>query len=374
MRIVKIIALAAFLIGSSGMMTLSAQIQLDRISITERADGMGYVVRFHLSEMVTEYEHAQPETDIAQMVLRSAGLEPVEMIPITETDLITDFKLTRMTDAIGVQIQFAEGVYFKTDVYPDINGRDLLLSLEYTSYTVTESIAQISEPIFPADNDIDEPEDEITARPAEEPVQIEEIVPDAHQQKPVRLSMGFMTGVSLAVVSSNTFSKGFRNGIAIGASFDIQLPYLLLYDIQPAIETGVYYAQKGFTNPSPNFLNAETVEFDYIEIPVLGKFSYPFMDIVSPHLLIGPYTGFMANAERVRGDGTRSDLDDHTNTVVFGAILGAGLDVEFAGTVLSGQIRGSIDFSNAFNSSLYEGDEIGHFKHRYLSVLIGVRF
>jgi hypothetical protein len=249
--LLKIIALAAFLIGSSGMMTLSAQIQLDRISITERADGMGYVVRFHLSEMVTEYEHAQPETDIAQMVLRSAGLEPVEMIPITETDLITDFKLTRMTDAIGVQIQFAEGVYFKTDVYPDINGRDLLLSLEYTSYTVTESIAQISEPIFPADNDIDEPEDEITARPAEEPVQIEEIVPDAHQQKPVRLSMGFMTGVSLAVVSSNTFSKGFRNGIAIGASFDIQLPYLLLYDIQPAIETGVYYAQKGFTNPSP---------------------------------------------------------------------------------------------------------------------------
>jgi opacity protein-like surface antigen len=370
MRIFKIIALAALLVTCSGLSTLSAQVQLERISITERADGLGYVVRFHLTEMVGAYDLSQPETDLVQMILQSPGMTPVEMIPITESEIITHFGLTQMNGQVGVEIRFAEGVFFRTDVYPDVNGRDLLLSLQYTNYAEAVAIAEGMEPIIRME---EEPEVEVTARPAEEPVQIEEIVPEVRPERPLRLSIGFMTGLSIASVSGNTFSKGLRDGVAIGISFDIGLPYTLPYNIQTGIETGIYYAQKGFKRPSPNFLNAETAEFDYIEIPVMGKFSYNLLDFVSPHILIGPYTGFMINAERVRSDDSRRDLDDQSSEIVFGGLMGAGLDIKLGETILSAQIRGSLDLSNVFSSD-FNNEDIGHFKHRYLSVLIGVRF
>ena len=369
MRRVFIAAFTVCIYFISGLSVIEAQPILERISIVERADSRGYVLRYHLTEMVQSFNIVRPDENVILMELMSPGFTVSGIVPITQSGQIRDIDLVELEDGVGVIIYLNEGVYFQTDVYPDINGRDVLLSLE--TATRNEVLQQISEGEY---FDWFESEvEELETRPSEFPVIREETPLVRRSKSGVGLKLGVLAGVSSSNVFASDFSSGSRNGTTFGLSADISTPFILPYDIYTGIETGFFFTQKGFENPDPQFLAGTVFEFDYIEIPVLAKFSYDVLDFVSPYVIIGPSIGFMVNAERVRSDDARRDLDDFTKAADISVVAGIGVDVKLFGTIFSAQIKSSLGASNVFKEEPEVRDMV-RFRHRSLFLVAGIRF
>lgn len=353
----------------SGLNIADAQPRLERISIVERADSRGYVLRYHLTEMVQNYRILRPDESTILMELSSPGFSVAGIIPVTQLDLIHEIELIELKEGVGIVIHLNEGVYFLTDTYPDINEIDVLLSIETSTRNAVLQQVVTSE-YFDWFNSIEE---EIETRPSEEPV-VHEITPEI--PRTVRrpgIRFGAMAGVSSSNVFASDFISETRYGISFGLTSDISIPLDLPYQIKTGVETGVFFSQKGFQNPDPQFLSGVVFEFDYIEVPVLGKISYDVVDLVSGYVLFGPSVGFMVNAERVRSDDERRDLDDRTKPLDFSVVAGAGIDLTFFDTIFFGQIRSSFGASNVFKDEP-EIRDLVRFRHRSLSLVAGIRF
>jgi len=361
------------LAAGSANSELFAQSELSRISLAERSDGAGFVLRYHLTEAPDSFHVARPSVNLVQINIYGSRLISDE-ISVDENSEITDIRLFDIDNGVGADISLNENVFFNTAVYPDVNGRDLLLSLEYGS---EESVlASVNERLqFGRDS---EGRAETDQTEQEEPTEIidmgaveddrgadVELAEAGSGEK--RVTVGVLTGISIADVKGNAFVSETRRGISFGLAVGVRLPWKLPYSIGAGIDTGIYFAQKGFRNPSPDFLNAETVEFDYMEVPILAKFSYPLIERLSPYLLIGPSLGFNVSAERVRADGSRSDLDDQTASTDLSLILGGGMDVKLNRQVISFQVKGGLSFSDVFNT-VGESPATDFFKHRYVAL------
>lgn len=119
-----------------------AQKELNRISIAERSDGKGYVIRHHLTEMVDSVKVVQPSADRIQLKLFSPELDTLNFIPPAASGTFNEFDLYPASDGIGIDISLSAGNYFKINTYPDRNGQDFLLALERTSSSEIEAITQ----------------------------------------------------------------------------------------------------------------------------------------------------------------------------------------------------------------------------------------
>lgn len=388
MRCVKPLIFTALFLSLLSSGSVVAQQQLSRISIAERADGAGFVMRFHLTEMADSFSIAHPETNLVQLNLFGNGFAASEMVLIDRTDQVPGIQLSTIPDGIGVDISISEGVYFLTNAYPDVNQTDLLLSLQYaTEADVQAAVSQSSRLERPGDNDMEtesvdvEPDDvEILDDSSdgeeadEESGLISERAMERTQEHRFSVSFGLQGGVSLANVQGDGFSSDFRRGLTYGIAASVGMPYILLNNIRTGIETGIFYTQKGFQNPTQDYLNAQTVEFDYLEVPILGKVSYPLHERFSPYVVVGPSVAFMVNAERVRAsDERRFDLDDRTNTMEVAGIIGGGVDTKVGEQVINIQLKGIYSFKNVFKIT-EESPAADAFKHRYISLGVGIRF
>ncbi|TVR14763.1 MAG: PorT family protein [Balneolaceae bacterium] len=345
-----------------GVTTVLAQTELQRISTTERADGLGLVVRYHMTQLPDSFRVSQPELNRIEMVLFSMDLNTDSVIPISVTPHITEIDLYNLLSGIGTDLYIKDGTYFVAEAYPDVNGRDVLLSLRFA--TREEAAAQAGMVVTEIPDEEPEP-DVITG---DEPVDSEQLPVRVTDRSGVSLTFGAQGGLSLANVFEATFNRDFRSGITFGFTIDIGLPYRLPYNIRPSIQTGVNFTEKGFDNPSRRF-DGVSIEFDYIEVPVLAKFTYDLSYGLSPHIFLGPYTAFMVSAERVREDGSRRDLDDTTREVDVGLIGGAGLDVTVGDVILNVQARGSFAFTDVQKSEFSDGE-----KHIFMALVLGLRF
>ena len=370
MRLARISLLSSSLLFISGLLPLLAQVQLERISIAERADGLGYVMRYHLTEMADSFRVVQPETNQIQMVLFSDGFISDD---VTVSELPGEYERIEyypLENGVGVNIILADETYFSTNAYPDVNRRDLLLAFERTDRQTAERIANLQEEIIWLDFGYDPGETEEPAQPVVEHDPDEEPVVVMDMPSRWSVDIGVKGGLSTANFYGVGYGRDARNEISFATAFTINMPYRLPYGIRPGIESGVYFTQKGFKNPATDKLVAVTVELDYIEIPVLAKFSYDATPIISPHLVLGPYVGFMINAERVRLDDSRRDLDDVTREVDVGGLAGIGVDFYLGDFVLNAQIRSSLGITSIFKTEDFNDGE----KHRYFSVVAGFQF
>jgi N-acetylmuramoyl-L-alanine amidase len=125
---------------------VAAQSELHRISAVERADGQGYVIRYHLSELIDSSLVVQPTADLIQMKLYSEGLDTLDLRFPAKSDTFTGFEVHITEDGLGIDIFLGPESYFKTNVYPDQNNTDLLLALEFTS---EDDVRQRSEGVMP---------------------------------------------------------------------------------------------------------------------------------------------------------------------------------------------------------------------------------
>jgi len=361
------------LAAGSANNSLFAQPELNRVSIAERSDGAGYVLRYHLTAAPDSFTVLRPSANLVQVNIYGSGLSSDE-IPVDLNEQIKDIRLFEVENGVGADVYLNESLFFATAAYPDVNGRDLLVSLEYASEEDVLAAVTAGD-VFDRTGEEDAKTDQTEREEPGETIDtdaIEDESDTAQQRVRARadgkkVTIGVLTGFSAADVKGDAFVSGVRQGISFGLAVGIQLPWELPYKIGTGIETGIYYAQKGFENPTPDFLNAETAEFDYMEVPILAKFSYPLLERVSPYVLIGPSLGFKVSAERVRENGTRSDLDDQTKSTDLSAIVGGGVDIKLRQQILSFQVKGGLSFSDVFDTN-EESPATDFFKHRYIAL------
>ncbi len=180
----------------------------------------------------------------------------------------------------------------------------------------------------------------------------------AEAQSPV--NFGIKGGLNLANLSDG--DADVRTGFIGGLVIDLGLPLLPL-----GVETGLYYSQKGSSDESNG--TSGTFKLDYLEVPVLAKFSLGPPGPISPSFVIGPYAGFLLNSEfegeNEFGSGT-INLDDDTESIDFGFIAGVGVDFNLGLTKVNVQTRYGYGLVDVFE------DESS--KNRALSITAGIMF
>jgi len=144
------------------------------------------------------------------------------------------------------------------------------------------------------------------------------------------------------IVDVGTDNKyGFNIGVAV------HIPISEKFSIQPE----VVYSQQGFTTNTEFNLDLFDVgnvdwRFDYINIPVMASYEL----VKGLTIQAGPQIGFNINAEVFNDDidlGGDFDLSDETNTLDFGAGLGAQYELDFG---LFFQVRYVWGLSNYIDS------------------------
>ena len=107
-----------------------AQTDLERVSVTERSDGNGYVIRFHLTEEPDSFRVAHPEPDLIQLMIYSDQLNPEEFIRPAESEAVKNIEYHNNRMGFGVDIILNRDHFYKSVAYPDRNSSHLLIALE----------------------------------------------------------------------------------------------------------------------------------------------------------------------------------------------------------------------------------------------------
>jgi N-acetylmuramoyl-L-alanine amidase len=121
---------------------------LSRVSVAERSDGKGYVIRYHLSEEADSFRVYQPVTDLIQMTLYGTNIDTSNIAVPAPNKVIDEISFYEIPEGIGVDFYISEGTYFKARAYADGSSNDLLLGLAYTSLEDLESYTAEIEPII----------------------------------------------------------------------------------------------------------------------------------------------------------------------------------------------------------------------------------
>jgi len=359
-----LIATAFFFI--SWISSADAQVVLERVSITERADGRGFVVRNHLSSMPNSFQVVQSAENRIQFVIYSEGIVSENFMEAALHRDIEEIDYYAGPGYFAYEIKMRDGVYFLANAYPDVNQTDVLLALERVTAARVAGVLEQGLELFDGEPLSDE--EVATIDPERSYPTVEETV--LMEESRVSAMFGIKGGWTSANIYGVGYERNSRSGVTIATSAIVDFPAHLPYDLTLGLETGVYFSQKGIINPASAKFSGIEIEFDYIEIPVLAKLKYREQNRFSPHIILGPYLGFMVNAESVEEGGERIDLDEFTRSVDFGGLAGIGVDIRLGEVVMDIQVRQSLGFNTLFDEISFDDDE----KLRQLSLVVGVRF
>ncbi len=127
--------------------SLQAQNVLDRISTVARADGKGFVTRFHLDEKPDSFIVNQPSPDLIQVGIYHAEVDTADLQLPPEMPSFKDYELYRIPYGYGIDIHLNQDVFLEAMAYTDMNGKDLLLGLKESSKMKVSLISDRNEAI-----------------------------------------------------------------------------------------------------------------------------------------------------------------------------------------------------------------------------------
>lgn len=127
---------------------VQAQSHLKRVSISERSDHKGFVVRYHMDQPADSFDVFQPTRDLIQLAIYK---DDVDTTDIQMPDLegpFEDVALYKIPEGLGVDIYLADNKYFLAEAYPDKNGHDLLMGLTKASRKDVDYLTKDLQPII----------------------------------------------------------------------------------------------------------------------------------------------------------------------------------------------------------------------------------
>jgi len=166
---------------------------------------------------------------------------------------------------------------------------------------------------------------------------------------------GAKGGLNFATISNGDFET--RTGFTVGGFAKFGIP-----DSPFSIQPEALYSQQG------GELNGNKIKIDYLKIPVLFKYSVAPGSTAEPNLFAGPYAALRLIAEQEGGAGGLlgggSDISNQTESVDYGFVAGAGLDIEVGNSIFTMDARYILGMADVFN------DESG--KNRVFSITFGI--
>lgn len=136
-----IACLSLFLFSVS--IPIQAQVHLERISKSERNDGLGYVVRYHFDAKIDSFIVLQPAPDLIQMQLYAHSIDTTGLKKPKQGGKIQEIRLYKLEGSYGIDINLEDQVYVTSAAYRDGGSNDILLALTKASeYEVTEFTEQ----------------------------------------------------------------------------------------------------------------------------------------------------------------------------------------------------------------------------------------
>lgn len=141
-----------------------SQTTLDRLSIAERSDGMGFVARLHLSAAPDSFKVAHAGEHYIQVALYGVDQIAPRVINPERPFVIESIHTADLPNGAGklLELNLFREQNVRINSYPDVNGRDLLISLFSVSRRAGDT------PFVP-DNMIVSPYNEQAETPATQP-------------------------------------------------------------------------------------------------------------------------------------------------------------------------------------------------------------
>ena len=121
---------------------------LDRVTTSERSDGLGYVIRFHMTSQPDSFFIWQPNPKLIQLALYKNGITSENVRTSNSNNAFESFFYQDIESGIGADIYLGEGIYMIADAYLDANGKDLLIGLTEASPYDLEVLTDGLFPIF----------------------------------------------------------------------------------------------------------------------------------------------------------------------------------------------------------------------------------
>lgn len=109
-----------------------SQNQLTRISIVDRSDGLGAVLRYHFEEAIDSFTVIQPAPDLIQMVLYQPDIDTSNILLPESDHNLNEIHLYNLGYGYGVDIYLKNNVSYKASAYIDKNLRHLLVGFTKT--------------------------------------------------------------------------------------------------------------------------------------------------------------------------------------------------------------------------------------------------
>lgn len=167
---------------------------------------------------------------------------------------------------------------------------------------------------------------------------------------------GAKGGLNFATITNDNIDT--RTGFLIGGFAKFGIPESRL-SIQPEI----FYSQQGGKSGD------NEIRIDYLKVPVLFKYSLSSSGTANPNIFAGPYAGLRILAEQDGGagfliGGGASNIENQTESVDYGFVFGAGIDIDVGDSIFTMDARYSPGLADVFK------DQSG--KHSVISVTFGI--
>ncbi len=189
----------------------------------------------------------------------------------------------------------------------------------------------------------------------------------AHQSDAQKIGYGIKSGVNIANFTNSDFDTQNRVAFSFGVYGNVDIRQTPL-SVQPEL----LYTQRGSrsTWQSGDIVRRGTLSLDYIEVPLLLKYTGNITHQTEWYLLTGPSFAYL-----LRSEFSSIDIEHSTNSTDIGLVGGLGMDLPFVSQRLSIEARYTQGFTRIYKSG-FNSECCGSFerpqKNSTFSIILSV--
>lgn len=185
-----------------------------------------------------------------------------------------------------------------------------------------------------------------------------------------------VTGVPDEWSDSQDYRTGFTGGVLLNYAFDDE------FSVQPEL----LYVPKGVGasyDVGGLFRVGADANLDFLELPVLVKYTFSTGGKIRPCIFVGPSIGVSVNSDLDLSAGwlsTSVDISDYTGDTDFGVVADAGIGYETSRGLLTFDARYQRGFTNVLEDAEFEFEgetytiNVDDFKHYGFAFMLGFQF